>query len=263
MRALRAPAPRPGAPPPLSRRLRAVPRHRRHAARARRRRRSQVRVEPASPTLLPALGTALDGAVALITGRAIADVDRLSPDCACRSRASTARAARRRRHAAHPCPRRPQPRSRACAALLHDVAARHQGLLLEDKGRRSRSTTARRRSSPPYVHRAVRDGCRESTGTTATAAARQVPARNQARGPRQGRGDPGLHGGAAVPRPPAGVRRRRPQRRVRLRRGRRARRLVGQGGPGRRSRALPAARRRRGARAGSRDARCRILPETT
>ena len=115
----------------------------------------RVRVGPDIAALLPALAGALDGAIALITGRAIVDVDRLFP-------AMTLPVAGQ-----HGCERRAADGTRHVHApantgieSLRDgmdrLAARYPGLLLEDKG----STLAVHYRRAPrlagYVHRAVR-----------------------------------------------------------------------------------------------------------
>jgi len=114
----------------------------------------RVRVDGAVAALLPALAGRLGGAFALITGRAIADVDRLFPEFTlpiagqhgCERRGADGLL---RRHSV----------AGSLAQLREGLArlvARHDGLLLEDKG----ATLALHYGLAPhlagYVHRAVR-----------------------------------------------------------------------------------------------------------
>jgi trehalose 6-phosphate phosphatase len=114
----------------------------------------RVHVDGAVTALLPALAQALDGALALITGRAIADADRLFPGSALpiagqhgSERRGTGGIWRRHEGAGG------YGRLRDALARL---VARHPGLLLEDKG----ATLALHYGLAPqlagYVHRAVR-----------------------------------------------------------------------------------------------------------
>lgn len=114
-----------------------------------------VRVDANVAALLPALAASLGGAVALITGRAIADVDRLF-------RGVTLPIAGQ-----HGCERRaadgtvhvhtPEPDGiEQLRAAIGKLASQHEGLLLEDKG----STLALHYRRAPqlagHLHRAVR-----------------------------------------------------------------------------------------------------------
>lgn len=125
-----------------------------------------VRVDADIVALLPALAGLLGGAVALITGRTIGDVDRLFPRLvlpAAGQHGSERRAAdgtiRR-----HPASRRGLDRLRR---EIERFAARHEGLLLEDKG----STLALHyRLAPhlaPHVHRTLRAQVAASGGSWA------------------------------------------------------------------------------------------------
>jgi trehalose 6-phosphate phosphatase len=94
---------------------------------------SLVLVDPGVAALLPVLLRSLDGAVALITGRAIADVDRLFPGL----RLPVAGQHGCERRAADGTRHQYAPTAAAIAlarANLTRLTARHPGLLLEDKG---------------------------------------------------------------------------------------------------------------------------------
>lgn len=93
----------------------------------------RVRPDPSVDALLPALARLLGGAVALITGRAIADADRLLPG---RELPIAGQHGFERRGAdgamhRHVVPTEPLDRMRHA---IGPFAARHPGLLLEDKG---------------------------------------------------------------------------------------------------------------------------------
>jgi trehalose 6-phosphate phosphatase len=117
---------------------------------------SAVTIDPDVSTLLPALFGVLSGACALVTGRAITNVDRLFPGlglpiagqhgCERRDAAGTV--------VLHAPAQATLDRLRR---LLAAFAGRHQGLVLEDKG----STLALHyRQAPrlaPHVHRTLRD----------------------------------------------------------------------------------------------------------
>ncbi len=114
----------------------------------------RVRVDGEVAALLPALAARLDGAFALITGRAIADVDRLFPELALPIAGQ------------HGCERRGADgalhRHSVAGSLaqlregLGRLAARHDGLLLEDKGATLALHYRRAPRLAGYVHRAVR-----------------------------------------------------------------------------------------------------------
>ena len=122
-----------------------------------------VSVGPALPMLLPALRRRLGGAVALITGRSISDVDRLFPGM----RIAIA--------GQHGCERRDaqgtlhlHAKQTATLARLRDLftafARAHPGLTLEDKGA---TLAVHYRQAPQlaaHVHRTMRETV-ESTGT--------------------------------------------------------------------------------------------------
>ncbi len=115
-----------------------------------------VRVDAGVAALLPDLVERLGGAVALVTGRSIGDADRLFPGLrlpiagqhGCERRDATGTL-----HL-HAADRRTLARLRA---LFADFAARHEGLLVEDKGA---SLALHYRQAPglaSHVHRTLRD----------------------------------------------------------------------------------------------------------
>ena len=113
-----------------------------------------ARVDPDVAQLLPALVRALSGALALITGRTLADADRLFPGLlvpVAGQHGLVRRAADGSIHA-HPAP----PELARLRAELASFAARHGGLLFEDKG----TTLALHYRLAPrlasHVHRMVR-----------------------------------------------------------------------------------------------------------
>jgi trehalose 6-phosphate phosphatase len=114
-----------------------------------------VRIEDDIVSLLPRLSRRLGGALALVTGRSITDVDRLLPTprlpvagqhgCERRDAEGTIHL--------HAPARGTHERLRA---LLADLASRHEGLMLEDKGM---SIALHYRKSPhlaSHLHRSVR-----------------------------------------------------------------------------------------------------------
>jgi trehalose 6-phosphate phosphatase len=92
-----------------------------------------VRVDPAVTALLAALARRLDGAIALISGRAIADVDRLFPGLHLPIAGQHGLERRRADGSIHRH-RHALPGIGRLRRELARFAARHQGLLLEDKG---------------------------------------------------------------------------------------------------------------------------------
>jgi trehalose 6-phosphate phosphatase len=93
----------------------------------------RVRVDPRMSTLLPAITERLGGAVALITGRALEDADRLFPGLAlpiAGQHGMERRAADRTIHVHEAS----TSALRSLRAALTRFVARHEGLLLEDKG---------------------------------------------------------------------------------------------------------------------------------
>ena len=113
-----------------------------------------VRVGSAVAKLLPTLAEVLAGALALITGRTLADADGLFPELALPIAGQyglVRRAADGTVHE-HPVP----PELAALRAEITDFAARHDGLVLEDKG----TTLALHYRGVPHlashVHRMVR-----------------------------------------------------------------------------------------------------------
>jgi trehalose 6-phosphate phosphatase len=111
-----------------------------------------VRVDRAVAYLLPALAEALAGALALITGRTLADADRLFPGFPVAGLHGLVRRAADGRVDAHPAP----PELAALRAEMTNFAARHSGLVFEDKG----TTLALHYRQAPrlasHVHRMVR-----------------------------------------------------------------------------------------------------------
>ena len=138
-----------GPPPALRRRLRAVPRHRRHAARSRpdagrrarrrRRRRAAAGAGAAARRRGRADHRARDRPTPTACSRGCALPDRRA-STACERRAADGYAApaRGRSHA---------DAGAAARAVRRASRARHEGLLLEDKGATWRCTTGRRRGS--------------------------------------------------------------------------------------------------------------------
>jgi len=92
-----------------------------------------VRVDEAISAMLPGLARALDGAVALITGRSITDADRLFPGLAlpiAGQHGCERRSASGTLHLHAPA----RSTMEKLRALLAGFAAQHPGILLEDKG---------------------------------------------------------------------------------------------------------------------------------
>lgn len=116
---------------------------------------AQVRVDRDVAKRLPTLARELDGAIALITGRAIADADRLFPGLALPI-AGQHGAERRSADGTIHVHRAPKPGLAQLRRELARLAARHDGLLLEDKG----ATLALHYRQAPrlaaHVHRTVR-----------------------------------------------------------------------------------------------------------
>ena len=197
-----------------------------------------VRIDADLAAFLPRLRGELDGALALVTGRTITDSDRLFPGlmlpiagqhgCERRDAAGTIHL--------HAPIKGTQTRLRR---LLHGLAKRHPQLLLEDKGAslalHYRGSAGTRVARPPHAAPLAR------AGRGVRAAARQDAARSAARRTRQGDGHRRLHGGGTVCRTRAGVRRRRPDGRARIRCRRASGRVDRESRPGAHGRAFPAA----------------------
>jgi len=114
----------------------------------------RVRVDGRVTGLLPALARRLDGALALITGRSIADADRLFPDIRLPIAGQHGIERRDAGGAIHRLPAVPgiEPLRRE----LQQLAADHEGLLLEDKGE---TLALHYRQAPrlaPHLHRTVK-----------------------------------------------------------------------------------------------------------
>jgi trehalose 6-phosphate phosphatase len=113
-----------------------------------------VRVDGRVTGLLPRLAQCLGGALALITGRSIADVDRLFPGVRL---PIAGQHGIERRDAAGTVHRLPaQPGLEPLRRELQQLAAEHDGLLLEDKGE---TLALHYRQAPrlaPHLHRTVR-----------------------------------------------------------------------------------------------------------
>jgi trehalose 6-phosphate phosphatase len=91
-----------------------------------------VRPDPRRTSLLERLAARLDGRLAVVSGRTLADVDRILEDCVAAVAAVhglVRRDAKGRVFAARPHPRLPQ-----AAEALHAFAARDSGLIVEEKG---------------------------------------------------------------------------------------------------------------------------------
>lgn len=115
----------------------------------------RVRVDGDVAELLPALARCFGGALALITGRTIADADRLFPGLALP--VAGQHGVERRAANGAICPnRQPVPELERLRGELERFAARHEGVLLEDKG----STLALHYRQAPrlasLVHRTLR-----------------------------------------------------------------------------------------------------------
>ena len=115
----------------------------------------RVRIDKGVVNALPALAARLGGALALVTGRSITDVDRLLPGLAVPVAGQ------------HGCERRsadgairlhvPSPAALArLRDLLSGLAARHRALVLEDKGATLALHYRRAPSLAAYVHRTLR-----------------------------------------------------------------------------------------------------------
>lgn len=116
---------------------------------------AHVRVDAGIVTLLPALAQRLDGAVALITGRAMADADRLFAGLAlpiAGQHGLERRAADGSIHVHRP----PLPGLRPLRRELARLAARHDGLLFEDKGATLALHYRRAPRLASHVHRTLR-----------------------------------------------------------------------------------------------------------
>jgi len=114
-----------------------------------------VHVDPGLATGLAALARRLDGAIALITGRAIADADRLFPGLNLPVAGQHGLERRRADGSIHH--HRPSlPGVDGLRNELERFAARHEGLLLEDKGSTLALHYRRAPALAAHVHRTVR-----------------------------------------------------------------------------------------------------------
>ena len=122
-----------------------------------------VPVDGEVAALLPALLDAMEGAVALITGRSIADADRYFPGAKfpmAGQHGCERRAADGSWHANAPYP---AGLSRLRDRMAH-LAARHPGLVLEDKGMTLAMHYRRSPGLASYVHRVMRAGVSTANG---------------------------------------------------------------------------------------------------
>ncbi len=124
----------------------------------------KVRVGPGLPPLLLALRRRLGGAVALVTGRSISDVDRLFAGMRMPI-AGQHGCERRDAHGTLHLHARETATLQRLRALFTDFARRHQGLLLEDKGATLALHYRRAPQLAAHVHRTVRETV-ESAGAT-------------------------------------------------------------------------------------------------
>jgi trehalose 6-phosphate phosphatase len=115
----------------------------------------RVRVDAALVALLPALARRLEGAIALITGRAIADVDQLFPGLRLPI-AGQHGLERRRADGSIDRHRLSLPGADLMRRELARFAARHPGLLLEDKGDTLAVHYRRAPRLAAHVHRTMR-----------------------------------------------------------------------------------------------------------
>ena len=162
-----------------------------------------VRVDAGVAALLPRSRATLGGALALITGRSIADADRAVPGLrAADRRPARLRAARRRRRDAPA--RAATGDARPAARAAHRVRRAARRPAARGQGRDARAALPR--SAPQlaaHVHRtlrahAARRRARRRSGCSRARCMLEVRAGR----PRQGHGDPRIHGGAAVRRAP-------------------------------------------------------------
>ncbi len=204
-----------------------------------------VRIDQEIAVALPRITGELDGAVALITGRAITSADRLFPGL--RLPIAGQHGSERRDAAGvihlHAPVKDTQARLRK---LLRGLAKRHPQLLLEDKG----ATIALHYRTAPQLAALVHRTLRRSLAHGADYAGYELQAGKmllevRPEGRDKGTAIDDFMAEAAVRGPPAGVRRRRPHGRARLRGRRAPGRLDDQGRPRSHRRALPPSRLRR------------------
>ncbi len=153
-----------------------------------------VHVDAGVAALLPALARRLGGAVALITGRTMADADRLFQGLAL----PIAGQHGLERRGADGTVHRHLPSLTALERLrgvLAQFAARHDGLFLEDKGA---TLALHYRLAPALASHRASHAARSHDGRAGrrigvAPAAGEGHSRNQARRTRQGHGDPRIH----------------------------------------------------------------------
>jgi trehalose 6-phosphate phosphatase len=116
-----------------------------------------VRIDAAVAAALPRLAQSLDGALALITGRAITDADRLFPRLKLPLAGQHGCERRGADGVIHLCTPHPETLDRL-RALARGLAARHPGVLFEDKG----ATLALHYRGSPHLALQLRRALRSS-----------------------------------------------------------------------------------------------------